>query len=181
MCTSAPPECLRYTLTPPLKDLISVDPDTHGAFFIPIILGSDKTTVSVTTGQQEYHPIYLSVGNVCNHLRRVHKDTLVFIGFLPIPKGESSIVLTPRCMASHGLVGARKDTDNETFRDFRRRLFHGCITVIHKPIEPFMIEWDVIRCSDHHFQHAIYGLGPYIADYPEQTATSGTVYGWCPT
>ena len=68
MCTSAPPERLRYTLTPPLKDLISVDPDTHSAFFIPIILGSDKMTVSVATGQQEYHPIYLSIGHVHNHL-----------------------------------------------------------------------------------------------------------------
>ena len=57
-----------YQLTYPRKDLISVDPDTHGAIFIPIILGSDKTTVSVTTGQQEFHLIYLSVGNVRNHI-----------------------------------------------------------------------------------------------------------------
>lgn len=64
----------------------------HGAIFIPIILGSDKTTVSVATGQQEYHPVYLSIGNVRNHIRRAHKDALVLIGFLPIPKGEFSIV-----------------------------------------------------------------------------------------
>ncbi|KAF9790606.1 hypothetical protein BJ322DRAFT_1104263 [Thelephora terrestris] len=142
-------------------DLISVDRDTHGAIFIPVILGSDKTTVSVATGQNEYHPVYLSVGNVHNHLRRAHKDALVLIGFLPIPKG------------------ARKDTDNETFRDFRRRIFHGSLTAINMTLEPFMSDWDVIRCSDHHFRRAIYGLGPYIADYPEQSATAGTVYNWC--
>lgn len=56
--------------------------------FVPVILGSDKTTVSVATGQQEYHPVYLSIGNVRNHLRRAHKDALVLVGFLPIPKGE---------------------------------------------------------------------------------------------
>ena len=80
-------------LTPIIQDLISDDPDTHGAFFVPIILGSDKTTVSVATGQQEYHPVYLSVGNVHNHTRRAHKDALVLIGFLPIPKGNLSITI----------------------------------------------------------------------------------------
>jgi len=77
--------------------------------------------------------------------------------------------------------GARKDTDNETFRDFRRRLFHGCLTTVNKTLEPFMCDWDVVRCPDHHFRRAIYGLGPYIADYPEQTAASGIVYNWCVT
>ena len=56
--------------------------------FVPIIIGSDKTTVSVATGQHVYHPVYLSVGNVHNHIRRAHKDTLVLVGFLPIPKGN---------------------------------------------------------------------------------------------
>lgn len=56
--------------------------------FVPIILGSDKTTVSVATGQHAYHPVYLSVGNVHNRIRRAHKDALVLIGFLPIPKGS---------------------------------------------------------------------------------------------
>ena len=53
--------------------------------------------------------------------------------------------------------------------------------MIHKPLEPFMRDWDVIRCSDHHFRRAVYGFGPYIADYPEQTAAAGTVYNWCVT
>ena len=44
-----------------------------------------------------------------------------------------------------------------------------------------MREWDVVRCADHHFRRVIYGLGPYIADYPEQTVAAGTVYGWCVT
>jgi hypothetical protein len=61
--------------------------------FVPIILGTDKTTVSVATGQHSYHPIYLSVGNVHNRLRRAHKDALVLIGFLPIPKGTPSFLV----------------------------------------------------------------------------------------
>jgi hypothetical protein len=71
-----------------MQDVISKDPLTHGSMFVPIILGSDKTTVSVATGQNEYYPLYLSIGNVQNHMRRAHKNALVIIGFLPIPKGR---------------------------------------------------------------------------------------------
>ncbi|KDQ51190.1 hypothetical protein JAAARDRAFT_140696, partial [Jaapia argillacea MUCL 33604] len=45
-------------------DTIAEDPNTHGAMLVLIILGADKTTVSVGTGNQEFHPVYLSVGNV---------------------------------------------------------------------------------------------------------------------
>jgi hypothetical protein len=34
--------------------------------FVPIIAGGDKTTVLVATGQQEYHTVYVSVGNLSN-------------------------------------------------------------------------------------------------------------------
>ena len=39
---------------------------------------------------------------------------------------------------------------------------------------------EVARCPDGHFRRLIYGLGPYIADYPEQTLATGVVQGWCP-
>lgn len=39
---------------------------------------------------------------------------------------------------------------------------------------------EVVRCSDGHFRRAIYGLGPYIADYPEQALLTCVVQGWCP-
>ena len=44
----------------------------HGAMFCLIIMGSDKTTVSVATGQNEYYPLYITIGNVTNSLRRAH-------------------------------------------------------------------------------------------------------------
>ncbi|KAH0838743.1 hypothetical protein J3R83DRAFT_7102 [Lanmaoa asiatica] len=40
----------------------------HGIMFIPIILGSDKTTVSVDMDNSEYYPLYLSIGNVWNSM-----------------------------------------------------------------------------------------------------------------
>ena len=57
--------------------------------FVPIIAGSDKTTVSVATGGQEYHPMYASLGNITNTARRGHGNGVVLVAFLPIPKSAS--------------------------------------------------------------------------------------------
>ena len=73
-------------------DSIAQDPNTHRAMLVPLILGSDKTTVSVATGQNEYYPLYLSIGNVCNNIRRAHRNALVLLGFLAIPKSKLLIL-----------------------------------------------------------------------------------------
>jgi len=57
--------------------------------FVPIILGSDKTTVSVATGQHDYYPLYILTGSVQNSLRRAHGDAISLVGFLSIPKSKS--------------------------------------------------------------------------------------------
>jgi hypothetical protein len=57
--------------------------------YCPIILGSNKTTVSVATGQVEYHPLYLSIGNPHNNTWCAHRNAVIPITFLAIPKGES--------------------------------------------------------------------------------------------
>ena len=67
-------------------DSLSSDPANGGAMVVPLILGSDKTTVSVATGQNEYYPLYMSIGNVSNGLRRAHRGAVVLIGFLATPK-----------------------------------------------------------------------------------------------
>ncbi|KAG1799572.1 uncharacterized protein BJ212DRAFT_1203946, partial [Suillus subaureus] len=45
-------------------DIISKDPDTVGSTFVLVILGSDKITVSVATGTNDYYPLYVSIGNI---------------------------------------------------------------------------------------------------------------------
>lgn len=66
--------------------IYDADPTTEGSMYVPIILGADKTTVSVATGQVEYHPLYMSIGNIHNSVRRGHRGGVVPIGFLAIPK-----------------------------------------------------------------------------------------------
>ena len=55
---------------------------------VPVIAGSDKTTVSVATGHQEFHPVYAGAGNLDNTARRSHSQGMVPIALLPIPKSE---------------------------------------------------------------------------------------------
>lgn len=70
------------------QDKISKDPTTHGAAFVPIILGSDKTTVSVGMGDNVYWPLYISIGNIHNNTCCSHCGGVVLIGFLADPKSE---------------------------------------------------------------------------------------------
>ena len=63
--------------------------------FVPIILGSDKTTVSVATGHNQYWPVYMSIGNIHNNVRRAHRNGLVLLGFLAIPASKPLFSLQP--------------------------------------------------------------------------------------
>ena len=53
---------------------------------VPIIAGSDKTTVSVATGHQEFHPLYCGAGSITNTMWRSHALGLEPVALLPIPK-----------------------------------------------------------------------------------------------
>ncbi|CDO78171.1 hypothetical protein BN946_scf184918.g2 [Trametes cinnabarina] len=134
-------------------DLIAEDADLHGSAFCPAILGSDKTTVSVATGQNEYYPLYLTNGAVSNS--RSPKLTA-------IPPAE------------------RHYQSDTAFRKFRRELFHTSLRVILDPLRKGMSTYEIVRCADGHFRRVVFGLGPYIADYPEQVLLACTVQGWCP-
>jgi len=78
-----------------LKDEIAKDPAMHGAMLVLIILGSDKMTISVMTGNNKYYPLYASIGNVHNNVHRAHRGAVTLITFLAIPKSKS-LVLIPR-------------------------------------------------------------------------------------
>ncbi|KZP19656.1 hypothetical protein FIBSPDRAFT_911331 [Athelia psychrophila] len=141
---------------------IAEDEATHGAFFLPIVSGSDKTTVSVATGHQEFHPVYMSPGNLTNIARRAHGNSVLPVAFLPIPKAK------------------RRHRSRIEFQCFSRQMYHACLARVFTPLKPGMTTPDIVKCPDGHWRKVIYGLGPYIADYPEQVWLSGIVQGWCP-
>ena len=65
-----------------------MDPEMHGAMLTPVVLSADKTTVSVMTGHQQFHPLYMSLGKIHNEMRRAHRNAVIPIAFLAIPKRE---------------------------------------------------------------------------------------------
>ncbi|ETW82490.1 hypothetical protein HETIRDRAFT_316844 [Heterobasidion irregulare TC 32-1] len=144
------------------SDVIAEDLGTHGAMLVPIILGTDKTTVSVGTGNTEFHPLYISVGNLDNSARCAHGCGLIPLSFLSIPKT------------------CRQFTEDNEYRLFRKQLYHALIAHILSPLRDGMTSPVVLRCSDGHFWHAIYEIGSFIADYPEPVVLAGIVQGWCP-
>ncbi|KAG2098550.1 hypothetical protein BD769DRAFT_1631302 [Suillus cothurnatus] len=142
-------------------DKISEDPDTHGSTFVPVILGSDKMTVSVATGQNDYYPLYASISNVQNNVRHAHHNAVAVIGFLAMPKTT------------------KEHTETPGFRNFRRQLFHSSLSFILKNLKPAMMKPEVARFRDGHYRRVIYGLGPYIADYEEQVLLACILRNWC--
>lgn len=92
---------------------------------VPIILGSDKTTVSVATGNNEYYPVYISIGNIHNTTRRARRNGVALIGFLAIPKSES-FVFCP--INTHLTLHSGE------------RIFVGCtVSEAHSPGIPYLI------------------------------------------
>ena len=68
------------------QDIIAEDLSTHVSMFVSVIVGSNKTTVSVATGNNEYYPLYASVGNIFNNVCHAHRNGVILVGFLAIPK-----------------------------------------------------------------------------------------------
>ncbi|KAI9441589.1 hypothetical protein H4582DRAFT_2110402 [Lactarius indigo] len=66
-----------------------------------------RNALSVATGHNEYYPVYMSIGNIRNNIRRAHRNAIVLLGFLAIPKTD------------------KRHTDDNEFRKFRRQLFHS--------------------------------------------------------
>ncbi|KIO03349.1 hypothetical protein M404DRAFT_145739 [Pisolithus tinctorius Marx 270] len=135
---------------------------TGGATLVPIILGSDKTTMSVATGQTDYYPLYLSIGNVHNTVHCAHHNTVVLIAFLTMPKTTREHASTPE------------------FHKFKRQLFHSSLTCILNSLHPTMKVPKVIQFGNGYYWHVIYGLAAYIADYEEQVLLSCIMHNWCP-
>ncbi|KAL4071376.1 hypothetical protein V8B97DRAFT_1917589 [Scleroderma yunnanense] len=143
-------------------DAIAQDPATHDSTFVPIILGSDKTTISVATGQNDYYPLYLSIGNIWNKVHHAHCNGVVLIGFLAMP---------------HRYTADKEHASTPAFQHFQHQLFHASLAHILCNLKPTMTEPKVIWFGDGHYHCVIFSLGPYIANYEEQVLLACIVQG----
>ncbi len=101
-----------------------------------------------------------------------------FLVFLRFPKVRLSISGVAITENVHPVDKEHKQ--DVRFRKFSRQLIHTALSQILQPLKPEMTKPEIVHCPDWHYRKAVFGLGPYIADYPEQCTIACIVQGWCP-
>ena len=74
-------------------------------------------------------------------------------------------------------AATHEEENDAELRIFKKRLYHACIAHTLAPLRPGMEVPHVMCCPDGHFRRAIFEIGLFIADYPEQVYVSGIVQG----
>lgn len=75
---------------------------------------------------------------------------------------------------------SKRQRKKPAFKTFQRQLYHACLERVYNGLKPYTEKPKIVQCPDGHFHRAIFSIGPYIADYPEQVWLTGIVQGWCP-
>jgi Plavaka transposase len=116
--------------------------------FLPLIMGSDKTTVSVATGNQEFHPFYGSPGMISSIAHHGHGSGVLLHAMLLIPKGL--LVLIPSALNEvlTEFSVAKQHQQTSAFKTFARQLYHECLTFVLSPLKEGMTTPVTMRCPD---------------------------------
>ena len=112
------------------------DEETHGAMFAPVVLGSNKTTVSITTGQNKFYPLYASLGNVQNHVHHVHCNAVTVISFLAIPNSVTNF-FSSLTHADHAFSFRFSLMIEQTFTTRQTGLLHMHTSFLHYDLHVF--------------------------------------------
>ncbi|KAJ7238115.1 hypothetical protein B0H12DRAFT_1204309 [Mycena haematopus] len=133
-------------------DILAQNPDNLGCAFVPVVAGSDKTKGTT-----------VSVATGHQEYHPVYASPGNLTGPLAVLTGMG-----------------KKHRSKPAYQTFCRQMYHASLALVYQPLKAFMETPEIVRCPDGHLRRIIYGIGPYIADYPEQVWLAAVVQNWCP-
>jgi hypothetical protein len=119
-----------------------------GSTIIPVLLGSDKTHLTVLAGDKKAWPLYLSIGNIPSQMRNSLKQKAwTLIGYIPVVHFEDRVDLQSTLI---------------------NRLFHKCVEYILDPLIKAGENGQEMNDSKGDIRRCYPRIAAYLADYPEQ-------------
>ena len=122
----------------------------NGATLLGIILSSDKTNISVMTGDRTAHPVLLSLANIHTDVRtKSSSNAFPLIALLPCPKFVAK--------------------DRDTRSVLENRLVHLCLDIITNPLKLAARAGRMMADPHGYSRFCFTPLASYMVDTPEAT------------
>ncbi|GAB1521087.1 hypothetical protein RhiTH_004178 [Rhizoctonia solani] len=129
---------------------------------VPLIIASDKTTLTNNPRGDKAHPIYLLIGNISKAVRqKPTKRSMIIIGYLPVDSFDNV-------------------PDNSSRQQYCADLLHRSLNKIFKPLKKVSSKGVLAWCANGCLRHIYPLIVAWVANYPEQNDIACTTQNGCP-